>query len=377
MGAGILTLSWAFAYSTMWPGVLCTVLMGLMSAHSFWMLGRCSDITGKRSYGGIWAFAFGERLAWVPSLVTFVFCAFSIVSYLIIIGDYLPLSLHGLDLPVVLHRRAAILLVALLILPLNLTDDVSFLGYASILGTIGSLYAASVLVVESVEGRGPPSDMQSWSLSLGMCVTAPAVTFAFNGHFNAPVLYQSLANHSPARWGVVTAIAYGACFLITCASGISGYYMFGSTLLLPGRSNVFTAPALQGKAEVMVAYLATSLSVALGIPFYMQSTRGALLELMQSRGIACGAPGKGTRSLSAVCVLATLCAAMLLTDLGIINAINGAVCACLIMFVFPSMMYLRCVRGLDACQGVFHCGLPIASMAIGLVVGVAGVVTSM
>eukprot|EP00401_Gymnodinium_catenatum_P042621 CAMPEP_0117473444 /NCGR_PEP_ID=MMETSP0784-20121206/8775_1 /TAXON_ID=39447 /ORGANISM="" /LENGTH=426 /DNA_ID=CAMNT_0005267645 /DNA_START=60 /DNA_END=1341 /DNA_ORIENTATION=+ len=380
LGAGTLSLSWAYFYSTMWPGIFFTALMGLLAAMNFAFLGFCSEITDQDSYSAIWELAFGRRWAWITDVVTILFCLASTVAYLIIIGDYFPRGLNGmgLNVPILQDRRTCILLVSALLLPLNFAEDLSALGFTSVIGTAGSLYTCLVLLTEAGESGLDASDWEGFGIEPGLFVMIPAVTFAFNGHFNAPKLYMQLEARSPLRWALVTFIAY--CFAISLICGTSGYLMFGSELSLPGRSDVLTAPTLQRKPEVMAAYLAMTLSVAFGIPIYGQSVCSSFETLWLSYAPS-GFRSLGNRlardtrrrMLAGITVAVTVGFSMILTDLGIINAVNGAICACLLMLVFPSLMYLKCSQGAtSALRGM----LAKVSIAIGILVGVCGVVTA-
>lgn len=383
VGAGILSLSWSFYYSTMWPAVFFTTLMGSLSAQNFAMLGLCSDITGLHTYSEIWGRCFGERSSWLPDLVTMAYCFTSCASYLIVVGDYVPLGLSGLGIhwEPLQHRETAIICVSLLILPLNFLQDLSLLGYTSILGTFGGLYTCCVLVSEAAEFGMDASDWREFDLQPGLFVMIPTVAFSFTGHFNAPEVYQQLDRPSPKRWLTVTAVAFGICFLVTLACGMSGYIMFGSELSLPGRSNILTAPALQGKPEVMVAYIATTLSVTFSLPLYLQALRGAVESTLLRHSPApirtvCGGLSARARRfvLSAFCVTSTLATSLITNSLGLTNSINGALCACLMVFIFPSLMYLKCTEAREV--SAMHRWLPWMSIILGAAVGLSGVVTS-
>lgn len=371
LGAGILTLSWAFYYSSLAVGIVLTVVFGLASAYSCYMLGVSSARTGQASYSKAWGLIFGPRLAWLPDLASSVFCVASNVSYLIIVGDYVPKACAGLGITwePLLGRRECILLASALTLPLSLLRDLSFLGYTSLLGTAFALYATLLLVGEtSVVGGNADWDMCSFQP--GLFVTIPAIAFAFNGHFSVPAMYQQLRDRSPSRWLLVTSVSFGALIPITLACGISGYLMFGSDLALPGHSNVLNAPELEGKAEVYVGYLATALSVTLSVPLYSHGARNGIDFLVQYFAGTGPASVGMLRCLTVVEAATELAVAVSVTDLGLVVALNGAVCACLIMFVFPSLMYLRCCEDANRYLAGFV-------LVIGAAAGLAGVVTTL
>jgi len=384
IGAGILSLSWAFCQSSLWPGLFLSVTMCLLAAYTFYILGVCSEITGKKTYGEIWKSLYGEGSAWIPNLIVFMLTALSLVAYFTIIGDYLPLAIQGiLGESVLVHRRLAILGIWAVFLPLHFRKDLSFLGCLSIIGTLGTLYTVVLLFAKTVERSDQfADDWEPFKLGPGVFLTIPSLAFAFNGHFNAPDIYQRLQRRSSSRWLVVTASAFGLCLLITFVCGVSGYLMFGSELKREGRSNVLTAPQLQGRPEVMLAYLATCVSISLGIPLYARSACDSLELLFlgfSGSTEALGSDRNRSNCVMIVVLLATMGTSMVLDDLGLINAIAGAVCASMNMFVLPSLMYMKVAgqsRELTA-------GLPLhsklvnwTSVVIGVLVAVTGVTTS-
>merc|ERR1712150_291749 len=149
--------------------------------------------------------------------------------------------------------------------------------------------------------------------------------------------------------------------------------------------------ALEGRLEVMVAYIATTLSVVLGLPLYIRGTRD-VAESIWVRDVApmlgCGGKdgkdGKDGTALRNTFTVATmfltLAIAISVTDLGLTVALNGAVCASLMMYVFPALMYIKCSNYRpDDSSGLWwkHRGLPITVIVIGVGMGIAGVTTTL
>jgi hypothetical protein len=242
LGAGILSLSWAFYYSTMVPAMFFSLLMALLGAMNFFLLGLVSDKTKQPSYTEIWAKLFGKSAGILPDLVIAISCFANCAGYLIVAGDYMPIALKGLGLNILQGRRQAIGAVFALIFGLNFLPDLSLLSYTSVIGVLGGIYTCAMLGVDGFKAGLKASDWKMFSVTPGWFLMIPAVAFAFNGHFNAPSAYTELSERSPKRWATVTTIAFSICFIATIACGASGYLMFGSGLALPGRSNVLTAP---------------------------------------------------------------------------------------------------------------------------------------
>lgn len=385
LGAGILSLSWAFFHSTMWPGIAITVFMCLLSAYNFYLLGVLSDMTGYKTYGEMWRHCYGEGLTRVPNFLILVACFLANTSYTIIIGDYLPRALAGLgfDWAPLQDRSVVIILATLVIGPLNYLKDLSFLGYFSMVGTSGALYTCMVLFYESL--TLPSTDSwESLRMGPGLFIMVPTVSFAFNGHFNAADIYQQLKSRSPRLWLMVTVCTFSFCLMVVLICAISGYFLFGHDLALEGRSNVLNAPAFQSRTEIMVAYFATCFSVSISIPLHSLVARDALeLLWLHGRPPSYGVVGDNALRRTALTTLylsAQVSLALVVRELGLISAISGAVCASLIMFIFPSMMYLksrpRATQAPSMMDAIVHRWFPCCSIFLGTVIGVTGVLTS-
>jgi amino acid permease len=385
VGAGILSLSWSYYYATMLPSLFFTLVMGFFCAMNYFFLGLVADKLDMGSYTDIWIKSFGAKAGILSDIVISLACFANLASYLIVGGDYLPIALKGLGVswPFLQDRSHAIALVWLLILPLNFLKDLSILGYTSIVGTLGAVYTTGMLLVEGIKAGFSTSDWKMFSFTPGWFIMIPAVAFAFNGHFNAPSVYRQLADRSPSRWAKVTTISFSICTVVTLICGVSGYLMFGSGLGLPGRSNVLTAPAFKGMLAAMVAYLATTLSVSLGYPLNSQALRNCFDSLLTNYmpDAVSSALKKMNNDVrlnvvSAVLVSLSLLVALSTDNLGVLNSINGAVGGCLMIFVMPSMMYLKTLeseKGVSALQKA----LPMASIATGGVIGVVGTLTAL
>lgn len=273
-----------------------------------------------------------------------------------------------------------ILITSLIILPLNFAKDLSFLGFTSIVGTVGTIYTVLVLVFE-LPSFGVCDTWEPFVAQPGLFVMIPAVTFAFNGHFNAPQLYQQLKERTPSRWLLVTSLSFALCGLLTVTCSVCGYLTLGTGLLGKGQSNVLDAPQFGGRAEVMVAYIATTFSVALCAPLNLVCVRDGLDGLwtrnFEPRFGLQSTPNTRHWAFSAIGVVFTFSMAMFFSELGTVVALNGAVCATLIMFVFPSLMYLKCLSMAGTQKLPPRVTLvPCTAIVIGVVVGVCGVATT-
>jgi amino acid permease len=273
-------------------------------------------------------------------------------------------------------RQVYILGASLCILPLNFAEDLSVLAPTSVIGNISILYAVALLIYLCTQSD-LDADWEPWEVQPGIFVTIPALAFSYNGHYGAPQMYQALQSKTPKTWLKVTTISFSICLPIVLVCAISGYLMFGSSLTLPDRSNVLMAPSLNGLPSVMLAYIFMTFACLFNIPICISCVKNSLDSIMVNMRNADPSPtavSKRKRISSGIIVAITLLTSLATSSLGLSVAINGAVCATLMMFVFPALMIMK--SSPEAKPWLFERGLPMTTMVLGLIIGIAGVTTT-
>merc|ERR1711920_446855 len=148
--------------------------------------------------------------------------------------------------------------------------------------------------------------------------------------------------------------------------------MFGSSLNLPGRSNVLMAPSMKGP-EVMVAFIGMTFAVLFGVPVYTAGVRTAANGIWMRATKASDSPTR-KKLISGLIILYTNAIGLSVDSLGLVVAVNGAVCATLMMYVFPALMYMKSSTTPGPCWS--EKGMPVVTLLLGLFIGVAGVATA-
>jgi len=365
MGAGILTLSWAFYFSSLYPGLICTFFMCAISMYGFYLIGLVSDKTGAGTFGGMWSKLYGSGMAWIPDMVIVLFSSACIIGYLIVCKGYIPqgLAVFGIaPMPGFVYVLGSTAVV----LYFNYQSDLSILTPTSMIGNFSIFYTTFLLL--AFWAATPVSDYSDWDamvLQPGLFVTLPTMAFSFNGHFGAPGMYQQLAGKSPKKWAKVTFLGFGLCLPLVFVCALSGFFTFGSEQLLK-QSNVLMAPSMKGP-PVMVAFIGMSLAVLFGVPIHTNAVRTALDGILV-RGLGLDKESKMRFTLiSVIITVVTNLVALSMDNLGLVVAVNGAVCATLMMYILPAMMYMKFAVVSAA---------PLITLMLGVVIGITGVTTS-
>jgi len=379
-GAGILSLSAGMAAGVGWvPAMIICTIMGMLSAHTFSMIGYSCYYTGESTFKGLCEKTLGKESAWI---LDFLICISNFLGGLIyagIIGDVFT-PLFGLaGLPESLNFRASNIFAisATVLLPLALMKKLTFLAYTSSLGCLAVAYVVVFLGVRAFDGSYAPGgafvaslaedlkpkfDGQSmFNCGLPAMVLISNLGLAFIAHFNAPRYYMELRDHSPARFNVVV---YSGFVLLTVLHAVVmalGYMTFGDN----SRANIMLNFSPQDVLAT-IGRVAVGFSILFGFPMEFIGLRDAitgmtscLLELKEEkRGKAnpttwmkflgwCANPDNSqTMSIVLLAVMTSMAAAI--SDIGITVGICGAFCGATTTFIMPALIYYYAKRQHEA-----------------------------
>lgn len=163
LGSGVLTLPAGLAAisdhpSILWPGNLMLLVLGSLSAYTFFLYGRLVHATQAKSLGELWNVihkSVGDESSKkgidLVSLANFTYCWGCCLIYLLIIGDSVSTLLSavssGSALPWWTSRRTAILAITGGILyPLCNLSSLAALAPVSAIGVAGSILTTLFVV---------------------------------------------------------------------------------------------------------------------------------------------------------------------------------------------------------------------------------------
>eukprot|EP00931_Biecheleriopsis_adriatica_P052094 TRINITY_DN30279_c0_g1_i1.p1 TRINITY_DN30279_c0_g1~~TRINITY_DN30279_c0_g1_i1.p1 ORF type:complete len:532 (+),score=108.44 TRINITY_DN30279_c0_g1_i1:148-1596(+) len=417
VGSGVLSLSAGVAAFTRSPqGLLVAVGilagMTLISAYTFQMVAEASSETGKSDFGDAWAASVGEDTAWMPRLAVSFISASTCVIYAMILGDLLATLLQGVLTAGVKATSASGLRGALLpwcsrgpvlcaltvgvLLPLCLVESFSNLAFTSILGLAACAYLAGFVALRYFDGsyavggkffsllpaHWRPQQLVP-ALSWQETVNAKTLVFlsnigmAYMNHGMAPGTYQELDPGTPGasrqqklrRYSLVTATAFTVAGAVCTVIMAAGFGTFGSAtngLLLANYSTLDPAAAF-ARVCVMV-------SVLFGFPLNFVLLRSEVASVISRKFGAL--QRRGLKRLTAGILAVNTLLAVLLQDLGVVQAAAGATLGSFIVYIAPALMS----RGLRKRQGASKPGraaLEIFLIAFGVLLGSLGLLVTL
>jgi hypothetical protein len=150
--AGVATLGDSPSAKIVVPVILLIIIIGMINAYFFSLIGRVCHKTGATGYREAWELTMGEETSqWVAIAVAFK-TALTCLAFSIIIADsFQSLAIAaGLDHVTRTEALGAVTLCALL--PLCLLRDLTSLAPFSLLGLAGMTFTTGVMLIRYLDG---------------------------------------------------------------------------------------------------------------------------------------------------------------------------------------------------------------------------------
>ncbi len=357
MGIGILTLAAAVASAGARGATIAMMFVTVIAAYAFSLVGTTCELTGLGAgctFEGLWSSTLGAASTWMVHaiVITFTFPVL-IVCYLCLCDLLQPLLalLAPPNLKKALSgRRPSLLLSYAIVTPLCLLSlarlsAVSGLGMAAVLYTVGfsimrwldGSYAKGGRLHELMPAEKrpafAPSDPPVFSATTAAMFANLGI--AFCAHFNAPGFYRSLEAATPARFLLMSYLAFACIFSLSWVIAISGYKTFGlncDPLVLNNYHPTADAYATASRA-------ATAASLFTTFPLVFNALRESTLATWARVAPASGAAPNAWWIVT--CSLPTLAVILAdrVTDLGLLVGLIGSLMGGAITYVTPSLMH--------------------------------------
>jgi len=216
------------------------------------MLGHCAKKYNCSTYQEVIERVCGKAIGCTTEVFIILYMFGTSIAMLIIVGDQLDKiseAIFGSDYNLYwyLDRNFTMALFStLVILPLCIPKDISFLRYASIVGVAACIYVVVIVVVKYISHSYPPSNIRTSPQNAYEFFSAvPAIFFAYQCHVSSIPVFSSLKTKSSKNWLVVICCSIAICFSTYTLTAICGYLTFGDDV----------------KSDVLQSYDASDVSV--------------------------------------------------------------------------------------------------------------------
>lgn len=158
LGAGSLSLPYAFRCSGMVLALILLFLGALSTIFSIFLLLEARRLTGKQSYEDLANYLYGKRFQKLVEFAIIIFCFGTAAAYIIAIGDILEPVAEAISAPGWLNRNLLMALFWLCVmLPLSMVEKVNSLTWTSLMGILSISFlviAASAHAIQTIDRDG-------------------------------------------------------------------------------------------------------------------------------------------------------------------------------------------------------------------------------
>lgn len=347
LGAGALSMPYAFSLTGLVLGLLTLVLAGMVSAISLQILMVAARYTGVKSYAAVLELSLGSSLASaVIDIMVLLNGVGAMTRILIFEGDFLPsvlaapLGMQGRG--VSLHRNMAVIAAALLVWPLTLQKDLSALRYvaaavpAALLVTIGIVLWDCPALQQASEEQG--DGIVLWNPNLRNWLQAAAIMVnAYANIQNAVPTANELERPTVRRIIKATVNGQFLIMVLLASLGIGGYLSWGSAT-----KGDFLLNYPQDRPEIWTCRLMLAIIVYCVLPVATLPTAKSVAQLLLSAMGSKRQVSGMLHAVSATLVLA-LCTATALkvSNVASVVGVLGGLIASSLCFWFPAIIFWK------------------------------------
>lgn len=389
-GAGILTLSSGMATGTGWvPAILICSVLGLLSSHTFAIIGEACELTGEVDFKGLWARTIGKKSTYIVDGVIATMCLACAVIYSGILGDVFTPLLDSAGVPSQFNGRTSnILIITIaLLFPMSLIKNLSALAFTSILGFCAIMYTVLFIVIRALDGTYTlgsgkfvtdgvlatlPKFAKSslWNFDFTSLVLISNLGLAYIAHYNAPAFYRELSNTNSKRFAKMVYISFVVLTLLYIVTMSAGYSTFGDVCQGNILLNYHPSDILSTLGRV-----ATGFSILFGFPLVAAGAREGVAGFCSGLGYNAVGEDKNHALLVAGILAFVTAISCTITDVSLVVGLTGAAMGSTIVYIIPPIIYQRAVGLIKGINSNEH-NLSKRNMALipfGLAIGGLGV----
>ena len=344
LGAGTLSLPYAFSRVGIVVGILLLVSAAVISVFSIRLLLKCRQWTLLSSYEDLSFHCFGHRITVLVEVIILLFCFGTAAAYIVAVGDIVTPILSQ-TFSIILTKYFVMCIFTLCImLPLSLSTEVNNLRYSSMIGVLAILVLVIVVTIRSIQYNFIINNIflnnnninifnYSQIYITDIFIAIPIILFAFTCHVNIFSIYTELQRPSIRRMNKVIYRSFYLNLIIYLIIALFGYL----------HHNIHTQPDILNNMNNTIlvdilAKISVGLSVSLAFPLNVLPARQTL-EIM----LYANETFSTIRSyvLSIIIVLSALSIACFVPAIDTLFALLGSISSSLVCFVLPAAFYLH------------------------------------
>eukprot|EP00002_Diphylleia_rotans_P013778 TRINITY_DN2681_c0_g1_i1.p1 TRINITY_DN2681_c0_g1~~TRINITY_DN2681_c0_g1_i1.p1 ORF type:complete len:456 (+),score=95.89 TRINITY_DN2681_c0_g1_i1:46-1413(+) len=345
VGAGVLTIPYAFSKTGLLLGVALMLVVSFMAATCHMLLVDLADKTKCTSYRELAIYTFGPRAGRYMDFVIIFYTTGTLIAYPIIIGSNLPDVFEeiiegwfGGDWPFTENEGRALLMciaMFLVIVPISMLPNLDGLKHTSLMAIICIFYLMIVIIYTYAAGtdESKENDVVYVSGKFDLFLAFPLISVSFTAHYNVLRIYHEYENRSRERMKRVIMASMAIIITLYLTIGVPGYLAFRADV----EDDILTNLD-EGKGWNVVAKLGLVLTIIFSYPLVVFATRSSLhsflypAETPQLRRL---------RILTLCLASVSLLVAIFVPDVSVVFSFTGSSFGVLIVYITPSYMTLR------------------------------------
>ncbi|XP_075258823.1 sodium-coupled neutral amino acid transporter 7-like [Convolutriloba macropyga] len=256
LGIGVVNIPHAvLSIGDLYVALACQSIVVCVVLSTLFLLGFCAEKCQVSSYESVIGSLWGHKVKLAVEVIIVLNGFFACIMFLIIAGDQLPHVLCLLDgsKEPAEFREMSIVLSSLVILPLCIPKDISYLSYPGLVSVVAVTYLPIAIVLRYYRREKEPEEPSpkftdinfTW---LGLLHALPTFVLAYQCHLSCVPCYASLKKRSMIRWAFIISSALVVVSGIYALVGFFGFMTFGN----------------QTKSDVLLNYASSDDVITLG-----------------------------------------------------------------------------------------------------------------
>ena len=372
LGAGMLGLPYAYAQLGWILGTIMIIACGVAAAFALFFLAKCAKkTTAPSSFYKVASIA-TPKYAFLIDLIIAVKCFGVATSYLVVVGDLVPLAMaHLFPHATSVHSRTLWVWVGFMVVsPLSSLRSLDALRWTSGLSGVFLAFLVSLVVgyaMPTMSGLDPCQvvidgvseaaaaataiinggtlsnchGQRAWALfSPSALHVMPIFVFGYACQQNSFAVVNELRDPSIQRINSVFVASIATAVIVYIIMASAGYMAYGSTV----KSNILVS--YPNNSITSTARLFVSLVVAFHYPLQAHPARKSLMSLLtHMKGGAepteCTEYYRRYIAVTSLFLCLSLVVALACTDLGLMLSLVGATGSTSISYILPGIFYYR------------------------------------
>ena len=344
VGGGTLTLPLAIRQCGLGLGLLLFFLVGSLAFYTFHCILKGCEENKKFTNQEIYEESFG-KLSYLLDIFYFSLCFGGICMYLNIIGISLSLQFEQWFGNISISDKYVIsaIVLSLILIPLCLLKDISYLGFTSSFSIFSILFVDFVIIIKFIEKISTTGintkniiffNVNSFENVTLIFSVIGSFFFSFISQYNVIPIYKELKNRSQLKMTGIITSSMATSTVIYLIAAVLGYFLFLDTDLNLLKGNVLDNFS-QTDILASISKFLVIIVIVLSYPVIHYTARGSLMNIIPS--------SKDTPFASELITL-VLCGSSFIIGLGVPDVIllmnlSVSISGLLGCFCFPMLLH--------------------------------------